>query len=163
MLVRLCSGIFKSGFSSMRLPDVQNGFRKVTSTRDQIAKFTISQRKQSSSRQTSISASLTILKPLTSWITTNCGKALEKGVPDNITCILKNLCVGQEAISGTRQKRTYWFKTGKEVWQDCMLSPCLFNLCTKHIMRNAGLYESQGRIKTARRNIKTSDIQITPL
>ena len=89
------------------------------------------------------------------WITTNCGKFLERCeyVSDYLTCLLRNLYAGQEATVRTRHRTTDWFKTGKGVHQGCVLSPCLFNLCAEYIMRNAELDETQARIKIAERNI----------
>ena len=75
------------------------------------------------------------------------------GVPDHHTCPLKNLQVGQEATVKTLCGRTDWLKIGKGVWEDCILSPSLFNFYAEHIMQNARLNESQAGIKTARRNI----------
>ena len=69
-----------------------------------------------------------------------------------LTCLLRNLYVGQEAIVRTRHETTDWFKIGKGVRQGCILSPCLFNLYTEYIMSNAGLDEAQAVIKIARRN-----------
>ena len=75
------------------------------------------------------------------------------GIPDNFTCLLRNLYAGQEAAVITQYGTTDWFQTGKGVHQDCILSPCLFNLYAEYIMRNAGLDEAQAGIKIARRNI----------
>ena len=75
------------------------------------------------------------------------------GIPDHLTCLLRNLCAGQEATVRTGYGTTDWFQIGKGVRQGCMLSPCLFNLCAEYIMRNAGLEEAQAGIKTAGRNI----------
>ena len=85
-------------------------------------------KKQESSRKTSISALLTMPKPLTVWITTNCEKFLEMGIPDHLTCLLRNLYAGQEATVRTGHGTTDWFQIGKGVHQGCILSPCLFNL-----------------------------------
>ena len=76
------------------------------------------------------------------------------GIPDQFTCLLRNLYAGQEAAVRTEHGTTVWLKTRKGVWQGCLLLPCLFNFYAKYIMRNAGLDESQVRIKIARRNIK---------
>ena len=70
-----------------------------------------------------------------------------------LTCLLRNLYVGQEAIVRTRHETTDWFKIGKGVRQGCILSPCLFNLYTEYIMSNAGLDETQAGIKISGRNI----------
>ena len=75
------------------------------------------------------------------------------GIPDHLTCLLRNLYAGQEETVRTGYGTTDWFQIGKEVRQDCILSPCLFNLCAEYIMRNAGLQEAQAGIKIARRNI----------
>ena len=111
-------------------------------------------KKQDSSRKTSISALLTVPKPLTMWTTTNCGKILkEMGIPDHLTCLLRNLYAGQEAIVRTGHGTIDWFKIGKGVCQGCILSPCLFNLYAEYIRRNDGLDEAQAGIKIAGRNI----------
>ena len=77
----------------------------------------------------------------------------EMGVPDHLTCLLRNLYAGQEATVRTGHGTTGWFQIGKGVHQGCILSPCLFNLYAEYIMRNAGLEEAQAGIKIARRNI----------
>ena len=111
--------------------------------------FDRSWKKQRSSRETSTSAS----RPLTVWITTNCGKFLKIGVPDYITCLMRNLNVDQEATVSTGLGTTDWFKIGKGVCEGCILPPCLFNWYVKRFIQNAGLDESQAGIKTAGRNI----------
>ena len=75
------------------------------------------------------------------------------GLPDHLICILRNLYAGQEAIVRTGHETTDWFQIGKGVCQGCILSPCLFNLNTEYIIRNAGLEETQAGIKIAGRNI----------
>jgi len=92
-------------------------------------------------------------KPLTVWITTNCGKFLEMGTPDHLTCLLRNLYAGQEAAIRTGHGTTDPFQIGKGLHQGCILSPCLFNLYAEYIMRNAGLDETQAGIKIAGSNI----------
>ena len=120
-----------------------------------------SQRKQGDSRKISTSASLTMPQPLTVWITTNCGEFLkEMGIPDHLTCLLRNLYEGQEATVRTGHGTLGWFKTGKGVGQGCKLTPCLFNVYAENIMQNARLGESQAGIKTVWRNSKASDIQV---
>ena len=118
-------------------------------------------KKQESSRTISISALLTMPKPLTVWITINCGKFWEMGIPDHLTCFLRNLYAGQEATVRTRYGTMDWFQIGKGVRQGCILSLCLFNFYAEYIMRNAGLEEAQAGIKIAR-SINTSDMQMTP-
>ena len=150
-----------------------------------------SSEKQESSRKTSISALLTVPKPLTVWITIACGKFLKRwecqimklkyvkmsiisgtqniyltwvfviyyiyrfsfeyllGIPDRLTCLLRNLYAGQEATVRTGHGTTDWFQIGKGVHQGCILWPCLFNLYVEYILRNAGLEEAQAGIKIA--------------
>ena len=110
-------------------------------------------KKQESSRKTSISVLLTMPKPLTVWITINWKILKDMGIPDHLTCLLRNLYAGQEATVRTGHGTTDWFQIGKGVCQGCILSPCLFNLYAEYIMRKAGLEETQAGIKIARRNI----------
>jgi len=85
------------------------------------------------------------------------------GIPEHLTFLLRNLCVGQEATVRTGHGTTDWFQIGKGVHQCCILSPCLFNLHAEYIMRNAGLDEAKAGIKIAGREIsKTLDMQMTP-
>ena len=83
------------------------------------------------------------------------------GIPDHLTCFLRNLYVGQEATVRTGHGTTDWFQIGKGVHQGCILSPCLFNLYAGYIKRNAGLDEAQAGIKGEIST--TSDMQILPL
>ena len=110
-------------------------------------------KKQESSRKTPTFALLTMLKPLTMWITTNWKILKEMGIPDHLTCLLRNLYAGQEATVRAGHGTMNWFKTGKGVCQGCTLSLCLFNLYAEYIMKNAGLDEAHTGIKIARRNI----------
>ena len=111
-------------------------------------------KKQKSSRKTYTSALLTMPKPLTMWITANCGSLKEMGIPDHLTCLLRNLIVGQEAAVRTGHGTKDWFQIEKGVHQGCILSSCLlFNLYAEYIKRNAGLDEAQARLKITRRNI----------
>ena len=112
-----------------------------------------SSKKQESPRKTSISALLTMPKPLTVWITTNWKILQEMGIPDHLTCLLRNLYAGQEATVRTGHRTTDCFQIGKGVCQGCILSPCLFNLYAEYIMKNAGLEEAQAGIEISRRNI----------
>ena len=75
------------------------------------------------------------------------------GIPDHLTCLLRNLYAGQEETDRARHGTTDWFQIGKGVCQGCTLSPCLFNLCAQYTMRNTELDEAQAGIKIARRNI----------
>ena len=86
----------------------------------------------------------------------------EMGIPDHLTCLLRNLSAGREATVRTGHGKTDWFQIGKEVRQGCILSPCLFNFYPDYIMRNAGLEEAQAGIKIAQRNINNSAMQMTP-
>jgi len=104
-------------------------------------------------RKTPTSALLTMSKPLNVCITTNCKILQEMGIPDHLTCLLRNLYVGQEATVRTGHGTRDCFQIGKRVCQSCILSPCLFNLYAEYIMRNAGLDKSQAGIKIAGRNI----------
>ena len=79
----------------------------------------------------------------------------DMGIPDHLTCLLRNLYVGQDATVRTGHETMVWFKIGKGVHQDCILSPCSFNLFAEYIMQNAGLNEDQAGSKTAGRNINT--------
>ena len=96
-------------------------------------------KKQESSRKTSLSALLTMSKPLTVEHNKLWKILREMGIPDHLTCLLRKLYAGQEAAVRTRHGTTHWFQIGKGVHQGCILSPCLFNLCAEYIIRNAGL------------------------
>ena len=137
------------------LPDVQAGFRKGRGTRVQIAIHqTASSKKQEHSRETSTFALLTTPKPLAVMDQNKLWKLLqEMGIPDDLTSLLKNLYVGQEATVRTGHGTADWFQIGKVVHQGCILSPCLFNLHAEYIMRNAGLDEAQVGVRIAWRNI----------
>ena len=107
-------------------------------------------KKQESSRKTSISTLLTMPKPVYCVDHNKLWKILkEMGIPDHLTCLLRNLCAGQEATVRTGHGTTAWFQVGKGERQGCISSPCLFNLYTEYIMRNAGLEEAQAGIKIA--------------
>ena len=112
--------------------------------------FVGSLKKQDNSRKTSISDLLPMPKPLTMWITTNWKILKEMGIPDHLTCLLRNLYAGQEATVRTGRGTTDWFQIGKGVHQGCILSLCLCNLYAEYIMRSAGLNEAQAGIKISR-------------
>ena len=84
------------------------------------------------------------------------------GIPDHLTCLLRNLYAGQEATVRTGYGTTDWFQIGKGVHQGCILSPCLFNLYAEYIMRNSGVEEVQAGIKIVGEISITSDMQMTP-
>ena len=84
----------------------------------------------------------------------------EMGIPDHLTCLLRNLYAGQKATARTGYGTTDWFQIEKGVQQGCILSPCLFNLYAEYIMRNAGLNEAQAGIRIAVTNINNPDMQI---
>ena len=135
------------------LPDVQAGFKKGRGTRDQIANISWIIKKARESRKTSISALLTMPKPLTMWTTINWNILKELEIPDHLICLLRNLYAGQEATVRTGHGTTDWFPIAKGIRQGCILSPCLFNVYAEYILRNAGLEEAQAGIKIAGRNI----------
>ena len=86
----------------------------------------------------------------------------ETGIPDHLTCLLRNLYAGQEETVRTGHGTTDWFQIGKGVRQGCILSPCLFNLSAEYIMRNAGLEEAQLESRLPAEISITSDMQMTP-
>ena len=142
---------------NQELPDVQARLGKAEEPEIKLPTSADSSKKLESSRKTSTSVLLTMPKPLTVWITTNWKILQEMGIPDHLTCLLRNLYAGQEATVRTGYGTRDWFQIGKGVRQGCILSPCLINLYAEYIMRNAGL-ESRlpGEISI------TSDMQMTP-
>ena len=140
-------------YMNRELPDVQAGFRKGRRTRDQIANIHWIIKKQESSRKSSTSALLIMSKSFV-WITKSWKILKEMGIPDHLTCLLRNLYAGQEeAAVRTGHETTGWFQTRKGVRRGCVLLPFLFNLYAEYIMWNARLDEAQAGIKIARRNI----------
>ena len=136
------------------LPDVQAGFRKGRGTRDQIANICWIIKKAREFHKNIYFCFIDYSKAFDCVDHNKLWKILkEMGIPDHLTCLLRNLYVGQEATVRTGHGTTHWFQIGKGVCQGCILSPCLYNLYAKYIMRNAGLEETQGGIKIARRNI----------
>ena len=136
------------------LPDVQPGFRRGRGTRDQIANICWIIEKEREF-QKNIYFCFTDYAKAFDYVNQNkLWKILqEMGIPDHLTCLLRNMYTGQEATVGTGHGTTDWFQIGKKVRQGCILSPCLFNLYAEYIMRNAGLKETQAGIKIAGRNI----------
>ena len=136
------------------LPDVQAGFRIGRGSRDQIANTRWIIEKSRDFQKNLYFCFIGYAKAFDCVDHNKLWKILkEMGIPDHLTCLLRNLCVGQEATVRIRNGATDEFKTGKGVHQGCILSPCLFNLYAEYIMQKAGLDESQAGIKIARRNI----------
>ena len=135
------------------LPDVQAGFRKGRGTKDQIANICWITEKAREFQKNIYFCFIDYAKAFDCVITTNCGTFFKMGIPDHLTCLLRNLYAGQEATVRTGHGTTDWFQIGKGVHQCCILSPCLLNLYAEYIMRNAGLDEAHAGIKIAGRNI----------
>ena len=117
-------------------------FEKAEEPEIKLPTSTGSLKKQESSRKAS--ALMNMPKLLTVWITTKCGGRIlkEMGIPDHLTCLLRNLYARQEVTLRTGHGTIDWFQIGKGVCQGCILSPCLFNFYAEYIMRNAGLEEA---------------------
>ena len=136
------------------LPDVQAGFRKGRGARDQIANIHWIIKKAREFQKNIYFCFIDYAKAF-DWVGHNkLWKILkEMGIPDHLTCLLRNLYAGQEATVRTGRGTTDWFQIGKGVHQGCILSPCLLNLYAEYIMRNIRLEQAQAEIKIARRNI----------
>ena len=136
------------------LPDIQAGFRKGRGTTDQIANIHWIMEKAREFHKNICFCFIDYAEAFDYVDHNQLWKILkEMGIPDHLTCLLRNLHAGQEATVRTGQGTTDWFQIGKGVCQGCVLSPCLFNFYAEYIMRNAGLEEAQAGIKIARRNI----------
>ena len=136
------------------IPDVQAGFRKGRGTRDQIANIHLIIEKASDFQKNIYFCFIDYTKAFDCVDHNKLWKILqEMGIPDHLTCLLRYLYAGQEAAVRTGHGTADWFQIGKEVCQGCILSPCLFNLYEKYIMRNVRLDEAQAGIKVAERNI----------
>ena len=123
--------------------------------------FAGSWKNQESSRKTSTTL-LTTPKSLTVWITTNWKILQEMGIPDHLTCLLRNLRAGQEPTVRTGHGTMDWLQIGKGVHQGCILSPCLFNTYAEYIMRNTGLNEAKLKSRLPGEISITSDMLMTP-
>ena len=135
-------------------PDVQAGFGKGRGTRDQIANIRWIMKKAREFQKNIYFCFTDYAKAFDCVDHNKLWKILnEMGIPDHLTCFLRNLYSGQETTVTIRHGTTDWFQIGKGVRQGCILSPCLFNLYAEYIMRNAGLDEAQAGIKIAGRNI----------
>uniref|UniRef100_A0A4W2DUG0 RNA-directed DNA polymerase n=1 Tax=Bos indicus x Bos taurus TaxID=30522 RepID=A0A4W2DUG0_BOBOX len=141
-------------YVNRELPDIQAGFRKGRGTRDQIANIRWIMEKAREFQKNIYLCFIDYAKAF-DWVDHNkLWKILkEMGIPDHLTCLLRNLYAAQEATVRMGHETTDWFQIGKGVRQGCILSPCLFNLYAEYIMRNAGLEETQAGIKIAGRNI----------
>ena len=136
------------------LSDVQAGFRKGRGTRDQIANIRWIMEKAREFQKNIYFCFIDCAKAFDCVDHNKLWKILkEMGIPNHLTCFLRNLYAGQEATVRTEHRTIDWFQTGKGVCQDCVLSLCLFNLYAEYIKRNAGLDEGQAGIKIDRRNI----------
>ena len=134
--------------------DVQVGFKKGRGTRDQIANIRWIIKKAREFQENIYFCLIDYAKAFDCLDHNTLWKILqEMGIPDHLTCLLRNLYAGQEATVRTGHGTTDWFQIGKGVYQGCILSPYLFNLYAEYIMRNAGLEEAQAGIKISRRNI----------
>ena len=133
---------------------VQAGFRKGRGTRDQIANIRWIMEKAREFQKNIYFCFIDYAKAFDYVDHNKLWKILkEMGIPDHLTCLLRNLQAGQEATVRTGHGTTDWFQIGKGVRQGCILSPCLFNLYAEYIMRNPGLEEAQAGIKIAGRSI----------
>ena len=133
---------------NQELPDVQAGFRKGRGTRNQIANIHWIIEKAKEFQKNIYFCFIDYANAFDCVDDNKLWKILkEMGIPDHVTCLLKNLYAGHEAKVRTGHETTDWFQIGKGVHQGCILAPCLFNLYAEYIMRNAGLDEGQAGIK----------------
>ena len=141
-------------YMNCEIPDMQAGFRKGRETRNQIANICWIIEKAREFQKNIYFCFIDYTKAFDCVDHNKREKILkETGIPDHLTCFLRNLLAGQEATVRTGHGTTDWFQIGKGIHKGCILSPCLFNLYAEYIMRNAGLEEAQAGIKTAERNI----------
>ena len=143
------------------ISDVQAGFRKGRGTRDQIANIRWIMEKAREFQKHIYFCLIDYAKAFDCVDHNKLWTILkEMGIPDHLTCLLKNLYAGQEATVRTGHGTTDWFQIGKAVHQGCILSPCLFTFYTEYIMRNIGLEETQAAIKIAGRNINNLTVTL---
>ena len=141
-------------YMNCEFPDVQAGFRKARGTSDQIANIHWIIEKAREFQKNIYFCFIDYAKACDCVDHNKLWKILkEMGIPDHLTCLLRNLYAGQEATVRNGHGTTDWFQIGKGARQGCTLSPCLFNLHAEYIMRNARLEEAQAGIKIAERNI----------
>ena len=139
-------------YMNRELPDVQAGFRKGGRTRDQITNIHWIMEKAREFQKNIYFCFIDYAKAF-DCVNHNWKILKEMGIPDHLTCLLRNLYAGQEATVRTEHGTTDWFQIGKGVRQGCTFSPWLFNLHAEYILRNTGMEEAQAGIKIASRNI----------
>ena len=145
------------------IPDVQAGFRKAKGTRDQIANIRWIMEKAREFWKNIYFCFIDYAKAFDYVDHNKLWEILKKmGIPDHLTCLLRNLYADQEATVRTGHRTKDWFQIGKGVRQGCILSPCLFKLYAEYIMRNAGLEETQLESRLPGEISITSDMQMTP-
>ena len=150
-------------YPNHEFPDVQVGFRKGRGTRDKIANICSITEKTTEFQKNIYFCFTDYAKAFACRDHNKLWKILQEvGIPDHLTCLLRNLYAGQEATVRTGHGTTDWLQTGKEVRQGCILSPCLFNLYAEYIMRNAGLDEAQLASRLLGEISVTSDMQMEP-
>ena len=150
-------------YLNRELPDVKAGFRKGRETRDQIANICWIIEKAREFQKNIYFCFIDYAKDFDCVDHNKPWKILkEMGIPDHLTCLLRNLYAGQETTVRTGRGTTDRFQIGKGVCHGCVLSPCLFNLYAEYIMRNAGLEEAQAGIKLPGEISIISDMQMTP-
>ena len=151
-------------YMNHELPDVQAGFRKGRGTRDQIANIRWIMEESREFQKNIYFCFVDYAKAFVCVDHNKLWKILKKmGIPEHLTCLLRDLYADQEATVRTGHGTTDCLQIGKGVCQGCISSPCLFNLYAEYIMRNAGLDEAQAGVKIAGRISITSDMQMTPL
>ena len=150
-------------YVNCELPDVQAGFIKGRGTRDQIANIRWIMEKARGFQKNIYFCFIDYAKAFDCVGHNKLWKILkEMGIPDHLTCLLRNLYPGQETAVRTGHGTTDWFQIGKGVCQGCILSPWLFNFYAKYIMRNAGLKEAQLESRLPGEISITADMQVTP-
>ena len=141
-------------YMNCELPDIQAGFRKGRGTGDQIANIRWIIEKAREFQKNIYFCFIDYIEAFDCVDHNKLWKILkEMRIPNHLTCLLRNLCAGQEATVRTGHGIANWLLIGKGVRQGCILSPCLFNVYAEYIMRNVGLEEAQAGIKIAGRNI----------
>jgi len=147
-------------YMSHELPDIQAGFRKGRGTRDQTANIRWIIEKAREFQKNIYFCFIDYTKAFDCVDHNKLWNILkEMGIPDHLTCLLRNLYAGQEETVRTKHGTSEWFQIGKGILQGCILSPCLFNLYAEYIMRNSRLDEAEAGLKTVRRN--TNNLRYT--